>query len=87
MRADKKHCRKPLFTDQSEAITFLNLFTDFDEEIHIKVAKLIFIDGLTNEEVADIVGYSQRHIERLRSQMVRVALKRAVKRLVGDSNA
>lgn len=76
----KNRPNKPLFTDKKEAELFLSLFNDFDDESHIKVAKAIFIDGMTNEETANYIGYSKRHIERLRADILKVALKRAIKR-------
>ena len=79
---NKNSPRIPLFTEKKEVDLFISLFGDLDEEIYIEVAKLIFIDGLTNEEVAEKIGYSKRHIERLRSKLIKVALKRAVKELV-----
>lgn len=81
MRLDKQHIRKPLFTNSSEISTFLNLFNEFDEQIYIEIAKLIFVDGLTNEEVAEQVGYSKRQIERLRPKIIGVALKRAIRKV------
>jgi transcription initiation factor IIE alpha subunit len=81
MKHLQKAPRKPLFTDETEANQFISLFTDFDEENHIKIAKLIFVEGLTNEEVANEIGYSKRQIERLRVQLVKVALKRAITKI------
>ena len=77
----KTHPKKPLFTDKKEAELFLNLFNDFDDENHIKVAKAIFIDGMTNEEAAEYIGYSERHMQRLRTDILKVALKRAIRKL------
>ena len=77
----KNHPKKPLFTDKKEAELFLNLFNDFDDENHIKVAKAIFIDGMTSEETANYIGYSERHIQRLRTDILKVALKRAIRKL------
>jgi hypothetical protein len=74
----KKHPRKPLFNDK-EGQTFVNLFNSFDiDENYIKIAKLIFVDGLTNEETAEEVGYSKRHIERLRVKLMGFALKKMI---------
>lgn len=81
MKHLQKAPRKPLFVQEKEAKLFLSLFTDFDEENHIKIAKLIFVEGLTNEEVANEIGYSKRQIERLRIQILRVALKRAITKI------
>lgn len=62
----QKAPRKPLFTDETEAEIFLDLFTDFDEPHYKEIAKLIFVDGLTNDEVGEEIGYSSRQIQRLR---------------------
>lgn len=85
MRHYKEHLKKPLFTDEKEAKLFLSLFNDFDDENHIRIAKAIFIDGMTNEETADYIGYSERHIERLKIDILKVALKRAIKKLQRDT--
>ena len=71
--------RKPLLTSEEAINAFMSLFTDFDEPNHIKIAKLIFVDGLTDAEVGEQVGYSERHISRLRQQLLKVTLKRALK--------
>lgn len=83
MKHQQKAPRKPLFTNETEAQLFVSLFTDFDEEIYIEIAKLIFVDGLTNEEVAIQIGYSKRQIERIRTLLMKVALKRAIKKMKG----
>lgn len=67
-----------------EAETFLNLFNDFDDEYHREVAKLLFVYGLSKEEVAEKTNYSVRHIERLKSNILKVALKRALKKIMGS---
>ena len=36
-----------------------------------------------NEEVAEYIGYSERHIQRLRTDILKVALKRAIRKLSG----
>lgn len=82
MNLYKKHPKKPLFADQKEKELFLNLFNDFDEDNYKEIAKLLFCDGMTNEETANITNYSVRHIERLRADLLKVALKRAIKKMV-----
>ena len=77
----QKAPRKPLFTDETESKIFLDLFTDFDEPHYKEIAKLIFVDGLTNDEVGEEIGYSARQIQRLRGQLNRVALLRAIRKL------
>lgn len=82
MRCFQKAPRKPLFKQVDEINLFISLFDkDFDYETDIEIAKLCFIDGLTNEEIGEIVGYSTRQIERIRAYLVRIALQRAIKKL------
>jgi hypothetical protein len=66
---------KPLFLNEKQGNTFVALF---DDEIEQRIAKCIFIDGLTNEETALYVGYCTRQIERIRKNMLEVALKMLV---------
>lgn len=75
MKHLQKAPKKPLFTDKKEADIFITLF---DDESLKTIAKLIFVDGLTNEETADETFYCKRQIERTRA----VVLKTAVKRLI-----
>ena len=77
----KKPPRNPLFTDENEVKLFMSLFNDFDDERHIKVAKAIFVDGMTLDEAAEMSGYDVRHISRLKADMLKVILKRAIKRI------
>lgn len=75
----KKHPRKPLFRDEKEAQTFVNLFNDFYvDENYRKIAKLAFVDGLACQEIADEIGYSIRQIERIRVEIMKIALKKLI---------
>ncbi len=78
----KKPPRNPLFTDENEANLFMSLFNDFDDERHIKVAKAIFVEGLTLEEAAEMSNYDVRSIGRLKNDILKVILKRAIKRVL-----
>jgi hypothetical protein len=77
----KKPPRNPLFTDENEANLFMSLFNDFDDERHIKVAKALFVDGMTLEETADMTYYDVRNIGRIKNDILKVILKRAIKRI------
>ena len=73
---------KPLFTDQKEKEVFMSLFNDFDDVNHKRVAKLLFCDGLTIKETAENANYSERQTDRLKTQLLKVALKRAIGKLI-----
>lgn len=74
MKHGQKAPRKPLFSDEQASI-FLSCFGG---ELEQKIAKYIFVEGVTNEEVADEVGYSKRHIERIRITLMKIALKKLI---------
>lgn len=78
MKHLQKAPRKPLFTNENQAEIFINLFNDCDEIEYKTIAKLIFVDGLTNEETANATYYSLRSIERVRSKIIKIALKKAI---------
>lgn len=79
MKQLQKSPRKPLFRNDTDANTFVNLFNGFDVDENYKIiAKLIFVDGLTNEEVAREVCYSKRQIERIRVKLMKIALKKLI---------
>lgn len=79
MKHLKKAPKKPLFTNDKEAQTFVNLFNDFHiEDNYRKIAKLVFVDGLTSEEVAEEICYSKRQIERIRAELMKIALKKLI---------
>lgn len=83
----KKHPSKPLFTDEKQVNMFISLFNDFDNKNHIEVAKELFVNGKTNLETAEMTDYCVRQIERLKVEILRVALKRAIEKLVNRSDA
>ena len=83
----KEHPKKPLFTDPKEKEVFMSLFDDFDNENHIKIAKALFVDGMTMLETAELTDYSVRQIERLKGDILKVALKRAMKKHIPQKPA
>ena len=64
-----------------QATAFISLFDD--NETVQKVARCLFVDGLTNKQTAEKVGYSLRQIERLRLRITRVALRKLMDKLCG----
>lgn len=70
-----KEKTKDIFTVE-EANTFISFL---DDETDKHIAKLIFIDKLTNEQIADVVGYSKRHIERRRFSLFVTVVKKLIK--------
>ena len=75
MKEYKKHPPKPLFADEKQGEIFLSLIK---EPTYRKVAKCLFIDGMTNEETAFEIGYCVRQIERIRKSTLQVVLKMLV---------
>ena len=75
MKHLQKAPRKPLFFNEKQGNVFLSLFDDLTEK---RIAKHLFIDGLTNEETGSNIGYSTRQIERIRKNLLKVALKMLV---------
>lgn len=72
MQPNKKRRRTPLLNPTSGEL-FVSLFgTDLEKQI----AHLLFVEGYTNKEVADEVGYSKRQIERIRINMLKVAVQK-----------
>ena len=51
-----------------------------DDDLHKKIAKRIFVDGMTNEEVAEEISYSTRQIERIRISLMKTVLKRLIEK-------
>lgn len=75
----KKPLRKNLFENKQQAEIFVSLFDNerFDE-LDRKIARHIFVDNMTVDEVADIIGYSSRQIERIKSNFIRFALQKLI---------
>lgn len=69
---------KILFENNTkEAEIFLSLI---DDEVKKKIAKCLFIDGLTNEATAEVVDYSTSSIAKWKMEI----LKDCIKILVGE---
>ena len=66
--------RDELVFKGEQANFFISLFDD-DKTVQ-KVARCLFVDGLTNKQTAEKVGYSLRQIERLRLRIIKVALRK-----------
>ena len=79
MKHLQKAPKKPLFTDKKEADIFISLF---DNESLKRIAKMIFVDGLTNEETADEMFYCKRQIERIRADILKTAVKRLIEKQI-----
>ena len=79
MKHGQKAPRNPLFTDKKSADIFIALFI---EEHHKRIAKSLFVDGLTNEETAYKIGYSTRQIERIKTYLLRAAVKRLIEKQI-----
>ena len=62
-------CKQIYKGEKAEA--FLSLFEN-DKTLQ-KIAKLVYVDGLTYSEVATIVSYSERHIGRLCKKIRQIA--------------
>ena len=75
----QKAPKKPLLVNKNETEIFISLF---DEEYHKRVAKSLFVEGLTNEETADKIGYSTRQIERIKTYLLRTAVKRLIEKQI-----
>ena len=85
MKHLEKAPRKPLFNSEQGEI-FLSLFDDalYDDALEKKVAKYIFVDGMTLDETADAVGYCTRQIIRIRQNVIKKALVRLVNKKIQE---
>lgn len=80
MKHLEKSPRKPLFNSEQGKI-FLSLF---DDALEKKVAKYIFVDGMTLDETADAVGYCTRQISRIHQRVIKKALVRLVNKQIQE---
>ena len=71
---------KPLFNEEQGKI-FLDLL---DDNMDKRIARLLFIDGMTNQECADIIGYSSRQIERKRSALLKKGILRLINKILSN---
>ena len=76
MKHFQKAPRKPLFNEKQGEI-FIECI---DDVVHKKIAKLIFVEGMTNEEVAEQMNYCKRQIERIRIDLMKMVLKRLIEK-------
>lgn len=74
----KKHKRNPLF-DGKQGETLISFL---DDEQHKKIAQLIFVEGMTTLEVAEKMDYSVRQIERIRADIMKVALLNLIEKQI-----
>ena len=80
MKRLQKAPRKPLLNKEEGEIFILYL----DNELDKKIAQYSLVDGMTNEEVAEIVGYSKRQIDRIRVSLMKTVLKKLIeKQMIG----
>ena len=63
----KKPPKKPIYKENSAEAK--KLFLVCENELEKQIAKLIFIDGYTADEVAYEVGYSERQIYRIKKKL------------------
>ena len=81
----RKSTEKTFFNSEQGEI-FLSLFDDalYDDALEKKVAKYIFVDGMTLDETADAVGYCTRQIIRIRQNVIKKALVRLVNKQIHE---
>lgn len=72
--------KKPLFTEEQGKI-FLDLF---DDNMDKRIARFLFLDGMTNQECSDAVGYSTRQIERKRSALLQKGILRLINKMLSN---
>lgn len=63
----KKPPRKPIYKENSAEAK--KLFSICEDELQKRIAKLIFIDGYTADEVGYMTGYSERQIYRIKKKL------------------
>ena len=78
MKHLQKSPRKPLLNKEQGEIFILYL----DNELDKKIAQYIFVDGMTNEEVAEEIKYSKRQIERIRISLMKTVLKSLIEKQI-----
>lgn len=78
MKHLQKAPRKPLFNKEQGEV-FVSMV---DGDLHKEIANKIFVDGMTNEEVAEEIGYSKRQMERIRISLMKTVLKKLVEKQI-----
>jgi hypothetical protein len=78
MKHLQKAPRKPLLNAEQGEV-FISLL---DDELHMKIAKKIYVDGMTREETAKECFYSKREIERIRISLLKTVLKRLIEKQI-----
>ena len=74
----QKAPKKPLLNEEQGEI----FISALDDDLHKKIAKRIFVDGMTNEEVANEFSYCERQIERIRISLMKTVLKRLIEKQI-----
>lgn len=74
----QKAPRKPLLNVEQGKVFISHL----DNDLHKGIAKNIFVDGMTNAEIADDYFYCQRQIERIRIGLLKTVLLRLIEKQV-----
>ena len=72
----QKAPRKPLLNVEQGKVFISHL----DNDLHKGIAKNIFVDGMTSEEVAQAIGYSTRSVERIRAKLLKTVLKSLIEK-------
>ena len=67
----QKAPRKPLLNEEQGKV----FISAIDNDLQKTIAKNIFVDGMTNEEIADEFYYCKRQVERIRIDLLKTVLK------------
>ena len=78
MKHLQKALRKPLLNQKQGEI----FIACIDDDIQKNIAQLIFVDGMTNEEVAEQIHYSKRQIERIRINLMKSVLQKLIEKQI-----
>lgn len=74
----QKAPRKPLLNVKQGEV-FVECLED---DLHKKIAKDIFVGGMTNEEIAEKYFYCKRQVERLRVDLTKNVLKKLIEKQI-----
>ena len=78
MKHLQKAPRKPLFNEKQGDI----FITHLDGVLDKKMAHRLFVEGMTNEEVAELFNYSKRQIDRIRVDLMKAVLKKLIEKRI-----